>query len=645
MAASSCAAVLACATPELVGPADGPEITRVEVAGNASITDRALEQKLATRASGGLLPFTGQERRLDRAALAQDVRRVKDLYEEAGFYGATVGVRVRPGDDGVAVRFEVEEGRPTRVRTLLVGGLHGLSDGALSYVLEEPALLRGERLVEARWVELKEQLETRLLALGHAEADVQGMVAVSPEEGVADVFVQAEPGPVYRFGDIQVVGNLLVPDRDIRQAAAVAVGRGRRFSPEALEEAQAEVFSLGAFSAVSVTTRDPDPIAGRLPVVIAVREADFLRYRLGAGAGVDDSRQQARVLAGITHLNLFGGLQRLDFDNELAYRFLPSVVNPDRQGFAGSSTLELVQPDLVGTRTDLAIRARYERELTEPFTGQAVSGRLGFPIRLSRWVQLTPSYNAVYWFDIVGVPEIREGRRPSLLSDCPQPCVLSYLEQRLAVDRRDDPVEPRAGWYGALGVQEGGGPLGGSFDWVRLVPDLRGYVPLSADLTLALRLELGWLEPLDGASSPIVSRFFGGGAGGFRGLPAQRLSPLLDRTVTVDGVPERRPVPIGGNSSLLASAELRWYAAERWTLALFTDAGEVESDPLGAFDDPDVQLAAGTGVRYRTPVGPIRLDVAWRFLMRPRYPEGSSVPIEDSALDYFSIFLSIGEAF
>lgn len=393
--------------------------------------------------------------------------------------------------------------------------------------------------------------------------------------------------------------------------------------------------------------------------VIAVTEADFIRLRLGGGVGIDQSFYQARILGEVTHLNLFGGLERLGWSNQIAYRFVNPTANlVGEPGIAGTSTLDFVVPDGIGTRVDVAARVEYERQLTTAFTAQAVSGRLGTPIRFRRWLHLTPSWVVTRFFDVAvfdadRIEPVTPGVRPTLVGDCPAGCTLSYLEQQLVADRRDHPLEPRRGWYASIGLQEGG--LGGDFAWLRVRPEVRGYLPLGDTLVFATRLQLGYLKPLRPCAadlsvddfleavdcSPIVVRFFGGGADDFRGMGADRLSPL--RAVRVGD--RIRYIPLGGNSQFLASAELRWYFAESWSSAFFLDAGDVEPGATEAFAFARPELALGAGIRYRTPVGPARADLGYRFLRRPTIPIDGAPPPERSTLDYFAFFLSIGEAF
>lgn len=637
-----------------------PKIAAVRVVGNQTVSDGRLLSGLATRATNRFL-FFGEVRRLDRAAVTQDTHRIRAVLQEEGFWAPSVGSQVfsvEPGE--VEVQFWVEEGPPAIVASLLIDGMEELPPPLVRRVLSGNPLAEGDRWTQRAHQALLSQIQSRLQEEGYATAEVDGRVEVDPPRGVADVWIGVDPGLRYRIGAIEVMGNELVLERRILAAVHPILEPGDWFSPSKLREAQGEVFALGVFSTAVVAAGRPEPETGTIPVQVTVREADFLRLRLGAGAGIDQSYQQVRLLADFAHLDLFRGLQRLEFNNELAYRFLFGAPEVE-SGFAGRSSLQLTQPDIIGNNVDLAARLVYERELTLSYISQSFRGSLGTPIRLRRWLFLVPSYNIQRYFDVRSFTSPVVTGRPLPPVNCPNGCTFSFLEQRLVVDRRSDPLEPRTGYYAALGVQEGGGPLGGDFTWVRLTPEARGYIPLGPDWVLALRLELGYLQPLGDLQdcleqeptaydlevrcSPIVVRYFGGGAAGFRGAGAGRLSPL--QAVEVGTGKDRHTVfvPLGGNSSFLATTELRWFLSPSWAAVAFVDAGQVAAKPLDAFRPSQFLYAVGGGVRARTPVGPIRLDLGYRLLRRHIEVVNSDQTLENHFIDWFSLYLSIGEAF
>lgn len=639
---------------------EGPPIGKVTIEGNYSLPNRRVLGGLATRPSDRFL-FFGERRTLDLGQVAEDLRRIEAFYREEGFFSASADYEVENMAAGrVHVRFFVEEGPPARLASVLVTGMDELPADVRRRVLSRNPLEAGARWTESAHQDFERQIVSRLDAEGYATARVEARVEVERDRAEAIAIYEVAPGERYRIGSIHVVGNLLVPDHRILAAIHRVVEEGDRYDPERLNEAQAEVFDLGVFTTANVRLGQPNPETATVPVIATVREADFLRLRLGGGAGIEQSYQQLRLLADFAHLDLFGGLQRLEFRNELAYRFIFGAAEVE-SGFAGLSALRFTQPDVIGTRVDLAAGLTYERQLTLSFISQSLRGSLGVPIRFRRWLYLVPSYQIQRYFDVRTFTSPVATGRPLPPVNCPGGCTFSFLEQRLVVDRRSEPLEPRSGYFAALGLQEGGEILGGDFDWVRVVPEVRGYIPLGPSWVLALRLEAGILRPLQSEAScremaptpydvearcsPIVVRFFGGGAAGFRGVGATRLSPLQAVTVGSGEDQETVFVPLGGNSSLLGSTEFRWYLSPTWATVFFADVGNVGAGSTEAFELGELHLAVGPGFRLRTPVGPIRLDLSYRPLRRHIRVVGSDQVLENNFIDWFSIFVSIGEAF
>jgi translocation and assembly module TamA len=187
-----------------------------------------------------------------------------------------------------------------------------------------------------------------------------------------------------------------------------------------------------------------------------------------------------------------------------------------------------------------------------------------------------------------------------------------------------------------LSLQEGGGPLGGDFTYLRVLPDLRGYVSVGEEnrLTFATRLRIGELFPIGGQSA-VVTRFFGGGGISMRGFNDRRLSPLLEAPAppSPGSTPVTLTLPIGGDGLIEGSFETRLQVTQSLVLAAFVDYGQVTEGRIGPDDVSTLLWAVGFGLRYRTPIGPIRVDFARRLQARTSAPlagdrsdHGSRVP-------------------
>ncbi|MFZ5470361.1 MAG: BamA/OMP85 family outer membrane protein, partial [Myxococcota bacterium] len=624
----------ACATVE--EQAQGPRVERLRIEGARQVDEDELKEKILTAESSWLpawVPIFGEEHRFDPNAWQADLRRIERLYQSRGYYQARVlDEEVKElAADGVELWVRVDEGSATVLRTVEVRGLDRLPPEHGAAALEKLPLNEGDVFLEENWVGVKEAIAARLRELGYVEAVVNGEAQVDVATRSAHVRLEVESGPRYRFGNIVVAANAgarVAPKRVVEQVES-ELQPGDWYYESALAKAQARVFQMGVFGAVKVTRSSPERAAGTVPVVVDVREAPFHTRRAGLGFGFDQTRQDVRLVGEYTDRNFLGGLRRLTVRGKLGYAFLPdavSVLSKKDSTQAGPVTrvvAELEQPRLFSPALSFATSLELSSGIEPAYNFIGGSYKAGVVWRPRTDVTVYPSYNLeLYW---LSSPTPLGGRSPAVTFGCPTLCVLSYLEQTIELDRRDDRLEPRRGYLLAFSLQEGGGPLGGAFSFVRVQPEARGYVSFFDDqrLTLAGKLKIGSLLTAAGAPSPIVSRFFSGGAASMRGFNDRRLSPLL--AVPLERKPdEGETLPIGGNGVLEASIELRYHLGGDWVLATFLDGGFVTPGSFDALDPAyysrNLLLAAGFGLRYRTPLGPIRADFARRLPVGPPLP-------------------------
>lgn len=681
-------ALCSCATDRAAkGTApEQPVIKGIEIQGAVQIKPRVLKEKILTTQSGWW-PWA-EKHRFDPIAWQADLRRIERYYQAQGYYQAEiVDDQILPAGDGaVKLVVTLKEGEPTRIGRVDIRGLEGLPPAFQKSVKKDLPLEAGRVFVEDAWVGVKGELQGRLKDLGYAEATAKGEVKVDLATRLANIDIEIAPGQRYRFGNIYVAAGARpkVKPAWIIEQVKDEIPPNTVYSERALADAQARVFKMGVFGAVKVNRGAPDRETGTVPVVVDVREAPFHTISLGGGGGVDLVRNEVRAVAEYTDRNFLGDLRRLTTRAKVGYAFIPNVVTAftpgGKNGFILDSLAELEQPRLF-SRPDLRGQASLSlRRGIEPaydyFGGQTKLGLIWLP---DRYVSVYPSFNLEGYY-LTGQATLGD-TSPSLVTGCLRlQCTIyvAYLEQVLEWDRRQTAVEPKQGYYFAISFQEAGGPsLGGdpnaeppvpprvqSFTYLRVVPEGRGYLSFgsSEQLTLAARVKLGTLLPFFGSNSPIVSRFFSGGGNDFRGFNNRQFSPM--QVVSIDSKGNTQQVPIGGNGMLEASLELRYDINEDFVLAAFLDAGLVTTDKLSfepAYYADNLLYAVGVGLRYRTIIGPIRADVAYRLPIGrplggwtpdmtsdagcffPSYRTG--VPYAGAPENHCALHISIGEAF
>ena len=665
-----------------------PVVRDLRIEGNQEISSRQIKKKILT-AKTGWWPFATKQY-FDPVSWEADLRRIVRLYETRGYYQARIAQEAAiPQPKGVDLEVKVDEGQVTKVGTFEVRGLEALPAADREAALVKMPLKVGAPFEESDWESAKSGMVPRLHDRGYAKATVEGEALVDVKTHLAAVTIVVHPGVRYHFGaiDVKTAPESHVPAVFVWEQARLAIHEGELYSDEAMEEAERRIFGMGVFGSVNVSVGAADQATAVLPVVVTVREAPFRTLRLGAGLVIDQIHEEARLIGDWTHRNFLGGTRKLTIHAEAGWAFIPNIyavasndlsVAP-RNGPVADLGATFEQPRLGGhpsfklqTGIDLA---RTIQQSYDNLGGRTTAGVVWQP---RARVSIFPAYHLEV--DYLNGSPINSAATAPLTLGCQTTSgnctvVLSYLEQVVTWDHRDKVLEPRNGFYTSLSLQEGGGPLQGDFGYFRVLPDLRAYVSFLDDnaLTFAARLQVGELWSISGESA-VVIRFYGGGANSMRGFSERRLSPLLEAPVPgtappAPGAPQpTETVPIGGNGMFMGSFEARYSILENVRVATFVDVGQVTSGLFGVSDLPGVLWAVGVGLRYLTPIGPIRLDLARRLpfgtlpVLYLADPDGNVMPVsytpDESCFGFFgshgdnqvsdgacTLQISIGEAF
>lgn len=527
------------------------------------------------------------------------------LYEKAR-YGGVVEVTI-DGQDLDALPPSPEFGRdravPVSVR-VRPGPVFTFGDIAFSGDAEgrNPAdygLVPGERADSTIILRAGERIVADLKSEGRPLARLTERNATADHgTRTVDVVIAAEGGPVAPVGDVGVTGTKTVdPDFVLRYSR---INEGQPYSPEALTKAADRLRQLGVFS--SVTIREADALAsdGSLPMTIEVSEGKH-RY-FGVGAQVSNT-EGLGVQGYWGHRNLFGRAESLRIEGTV-----------NRIGEAGdfgeldySSAILFSKPGAFGPATTFNASLRASIVDPDAYRALTFTGAAGVSVELSDFDTVTGG-GEVMWSDV----EDAFGKNKYLTVSAP----IEYVR-----DTRDDKLNPTEGYRALINAKPSyetyRGTVFSSFEAA-----VTGYKALGDTnrFVLAGKLAGGTIIGGDQLSDiPATRRFFLGGGGTVRGYGYQEISP---RNAAGE--------LLGGRSYLNASAEVRVGVTDTIGIVPFIDVGTVSADEVPDFDD--IRAGAGIGLRYATPFGPLRLDVA---VPLEKYPGGSS----------FGIYAGIGQAF
>ena len=625
------------------GVADTSRIVRsVEIVGNDAIDEEPIVEGLATRPPEGLVFRTYQP--FDPLSLQVDIERITHYYKTQGYFSAQVtDTRVsEDGDRFVKVRFVVNEGEPARIDAVRFEGVpQGLR---LDLQRVAGTIREGNIFHTEAYDKAKRRLRSRFLGRGYAHAEVEGTVAVDRDSNTVAVTFAVQPGPKVRFGTTAVDGLEDVPLSAVENR--LGWERGEIFDPDAIELTRGRLYELGLFSFVRIDyEREGSPEV--VDMRIRVTEISPHDVRLGGGLGIDPGTWELRARASYTQRSFLDPLLILRLDARPGYAFRHAGAG--RQGLGGEARLTLERGDFLYPRLSLRSSLSYDQTEIDIYRAVGPSGRMElYRAFLGSRLLLSAGWKISY-LRLSEVPPVVAGRADELglPGDSPGDSGGAYrnafFDQSLAYDRRDSLVDPTSGVYAELRVEEGGGFAGGTSTYVRGTGEVRGYVPVATRrLVLAGRVRYG--RAIYG-ELPITRRYFSGGASSHRGFAQRHLSPTLEEA---QATPEEEAAlyRIGGEELLESSVELRWDVIEVWNnwlgVATFLDAGDVPLD-AGDLDLGSLQWAAGAGLRYHTPVGPLRLDVGYRITnLGPVVPEADGLA---SVYDRLVFHLTLGEAF
>jgi len=654
----------------LAGCAHRPDLServgRVRFDGNGSLLEgtsdfhlrQAMEQE---KGSWSTFIFKRNAVPLDRRTLTADAWRIELWYAHHGYFDASFlgwDVRQRRRERRrrpavLDITGRVEQGEPSLVRSLSFEGLD-LGGGGVHrrYIELHSDVLEGERFSLEAVHSTAALVRSWLQEHGHAWVEVYPKVDAYPEEHVVDVHFRVEPGVACRFGEVSVHGDEAVPELFVRDQ--VEVRTGRPYKASSLAETRRNLFALGTFSAVSVTPGRIEGSEDLVPVQVHLTETRFRRLRLGAGLGAESGQQDAHVSVGVLHNNLFHRMLQLESDNQVGVAAIAAYSDlldhqVERWAPVVDNSIELTFPRIFGPGWSMSQLVAFEMGLEsgytfltpswEPAVSYAFEPGEGGSRALGN-ITLTASHKLSY-FDYLDTDVQLDAINESRLGlDVTDPYILSFTEQQVVWDQRDDLLFTTRGAYvaAALGMAGGpfanGAPFFGQFDFVKGQADLRLFTSLAPLLrlddsfVLATRLAGGMAQPLgsgDRAAVPYAERFKIGGGNTVRGWPTDHLGPrLCERSV---GSGEQYTefsardvcddiIPIGGRLYGLGSVELRKSLRSLLHFDLgvvgFVDAGMAWNDWASVSQQPPLP-SAGFGLRYASPVGPVRVDLGFRL--------------------------------
>lgn len=605
-------------------PATLPAIGEIKLVGADSVDNSELRDGLGVARAKEL----GQTFAAYMVAL--DRQRIQGYYDRRGFFAAAVDSNMDRTPERVDITFTITEGPRAKLARVDVIGLPPEAGITAAELRDALPIEDGDDFDYEVYDLNRPKLVTALQEVGYASARVSGLVLADRERSEAVLRLTVDPGPISSFGEITIEGVEGELAESVR--ARLRFSKGDRYSQQKVEDTRTDLYEYGRFQLVRIELepKDRDPVVP-VHITLGLGPPNDLRLGGGAGANVLSYEIRGQALYSRTGWPTTLTTTRLEFRPAVVLqRKDTSSVDPRIDAIVGLDRVDLFWPRVRGIAeaafTYLALEAytdygpRFRLGLRAPLYRRVVQGAVGWQLQLLR-------------FRDYGDLEDEDVQRYSL----DDPDRLGFYEQSIAVELRDNPLMPKRGVYAELRLEEGTVAAGGEFNYLRIIPDLRGYFSLGP-FTLAARGRLGFIFA-NNEDVPVTQRFFSGGGNTQRGFSERQLAPIVRKKVDDEGNGGGK-VAIGGAGALELSAELRFPLFHIRTLPIggvvFTDAADVtaEADDL---DPRDLHYASGAGLRAITPIGSVRFDVGVRL---------NRLDDENIAgSGRFAYHLSIGEAF
>lgn len=596
------------------------EVASITFVGNRQFSSSTLRKQMATQ-ERPLFPPWKRGEPYNAPTLEDDLQRLKKYYFDRGFLETTVQsepVQTMPNGKAVRIEIRIDEGSPTLLTAVHLAGPIPPALGSEAQLRAALPLQVGQPITKADFDRSQALLLARLRNAHYARADVVPHTEVDTEAHTAVVTFTLVPDEPTRFGQITVLGEQRVRTRAMRRQ--LTMHEGDWYSDAEVTASADALYGLGTFQAVTPRLLNPEAAGAPMDVAFTVRERTFQTVQVGVGlSSVERFRLQAewlqrnlwheaeqlRLRAKISSIEQTAEA-RLHFPYFLARRTTltqtlfvrnEQEINTDPLGLSDALfNVEDAQPafDLFSVGSEIRLAHQWTRTLR---------GAVGLELSLNVFRNVDPTALAAAGTTVA---------EDNLL-------FIQFVEAQW--NTSDSPLNPTRGIFLRGRFDHSSTAIISDINFVKLLVEGRHYMPLWGRTILAMRLKLGAIRPYGGSEGvPFNLRFFAGGPGSVRGFTLNRLGPL-----------DTANRPLGGNSLIEGSVEVRFPLVGDLGGALFLDFGNVFRTPF-TYRLGDLRYAAGPGIRYRTPIGPVRLDVG--FILDRRADES-----------YGRVEFSIGQAF
>ena len=638
------------------------ELELVKIVGNKYFDEATIRERLTIQPRNWVL----SNGRFSQRMMTEDATTIRALYQANGFQDVKVDAALDDNYEShhgeLAVVFRITEGPQTLVKNLVIDGNNSFTTEQLAPLLSS---VPGQPFSEADIMNDRDAVTYFYYNRGFP--DVQFESAVKPVEGEPyrmDVTYTIAEGQRVDVERLIVAG--LEHTRPYILNRQIRISDGAPLSQAAMVDSQRRLYNLGIFNQVDMAVQNPEGIEPQKNVLFNLTEAPRWTFRYGGGIefatgntpAINNPQGKSSLspngVLEITRLNMFGR------DQTLSMRARVGLLT--RRGLISYDAPRLFKSE----KWRFTLSAFYDNTVNvNTFTSERLEGSFGAEYRYSR----VTTFLFRMSYQRVRVDPASLVIDPNLIPLYSRPVRIAMPSFTWVRDKRDNPVDTHKGSYNLLDTGLATSALGSESNFGKILFQNSTYYTFHKKWVLARNTQIGVEYPYGtnyypGGSAtaiPLPELFFAGGGNSLRGFAINQAGPRDLET----------GYPIGGQGLFVNNFEIRTppvllpYAADNLSFVFFHDMGNVFATPnqvlsgLVRFNQPSISActppnstvacnfsynpqAIGIGIRYKTPVGPVRGDISYNFTPT-RYPVREQDTVQ--TLKHFNYFFSIGQTF
>lgn len=617
------------------------QVWKVSIRGNDTFSDIIIKEQIATTGFSFWQKLKFWKRSghdLDEVEVQKDVVRIRNYYNRRGFPNANVTYRIEDGNKQWKkhVIFTVDEQHFIQIADIAFAFPN--AEQYRELVMQSSEFRRerrgsefevGDRYEPIKGPEVTASYHQMLENLGFAFSEVDVHADVDTTALKADLTINLATGPMTYLEQIDVTGDSTVSANYVVRESGLKLGN--KFSLESIQEAQREIFNhhLFRFATINIPEQPKD---STLNLSLQVREHPLRTVEASVGFGTEE---YLRGQVSWTHRNVFRKAHQ--FTARAKASFIEQTMN-----------LDYLFPYAFNTKSSFIV-SPFAQHILEP--GFELS-RLG--ITNSLIYQYSRNLTGSLSYQFTRNTELSQQLDESL-PDTTQNYDLSSL-QLTGYYNEGYGLRGERGWVVQPYAEISGSFGSSAFQFQKLSLDVRRYTPITNSTTIAVRVQGGRLFAAKEDSLPNNIRFYLGGTSSVRGWGRDQLGPKRAVTDSIrndagqampDTTTFSRYIPAGGRTYFAFNLEVRQDIdglLDNFGVAAFLDGGQVWRKWVDLTSRP-LQFGVGGGLRYESPIGPVRLDVGYKV-----NPSDQDIGIYrgrrfGNAWDRIGIHVSIGQAF